>query len=184
MRSCGDCQLCCKLLPVREIAKLANTRCQHQKRGKGCGVYHTKAMPPSCKLWSCRWLVTDRTQSLRRPDRAGYVVDIMPDYVTIRNDLDGSFQHVAVIQIWVDPARPNLWRYDYDLLAYLDHMGREENLRALIRNGSNDAIFVSPPSLNPDGTWFIHESGVSGPAHTPVDYAKAGFAMTMHLEER
>ena len=29
-RACGGCTLRCKLLPVRELKKLANTRCQHQ----------------------------------------------------------------------------------------------------------------------------------------------------------
>jgi len=29
-RTCGGCTLRCKFLPVRELKKLANTRCQHQ----------------------------------------------------------------------------------------------------------------------------------------------------------
>ena len=39
MRQCGDCQLCCKLLPVKSLAKLAGDRCSHQKHHKGCDVY-------------------------------------------------------------------------------------------------------------------------------------------------
>lgn len=181
-RQCGDCQLCCKLLPVRELGKGANTRCEHQKVHKGCGVYNGPGMPPSCSLWSCRWLVTDKTEALRRPDRSGYVIDIMPDYVTIRNDLDGSFQHVAVLQVWIDPVRPDAWRTDYAFLHYLDRLGREDGLFALMRNGSEKAIFVCPPSLSPDGKWFIDDSGVSGPPHTPGDLQKAGFAMSLTLE--
>jgi hypothetical protein len=38
-RRCGDCQLCCKLLPTREVNKPANTRCQHQRAHKGCAIY-------------------------------------------------------------------------------------------------------------------------------------------------
>ena len=30
-RTCGGCTLRCKFLPVRELKKLANTRCQHQR---------------------------------------------------------------------------------------------------------------------------------------------------------
>src|SRR5262245_54343180 len=64
-RRCGDCTLCCKLLPVRELHKKGGERCQHQKAGKGCGVYNKPAMPPSCGLWSCRWLVQpDETAEL------------------------------------------------------------------------------------------------------------------------
>ena len=29
-RTCGGCTLRCKFLPVRELKKLANTRCQYQ----------------------------------------------------------------------------------------------------------------------------------------------------------
>ena len=34
-RTCGGCTLRCKLLPVRELKKLANTRCQHQLANLG-----------------------------------------------------------------------------------------------------------------------------------------------------
>jgi len=45
MRQCGGCTLCCKLLPVPPLEKLAGQRCQHQRHGKGCAVYETSAMP-------------------------------------------------------------------------------------------------------------------------------------------
>lgn len=55
-RRCGGCTLCCKILPVRELAKPANTRCQHQRTGKGCAVYARLAqVSPACVFWSCRW---------------------------------------------------------------------------------------------------------------------------------
>ena len=44
-RRCGDCQLCCKLLPVRELSKGASERCRHQRVGKGCTVYRQPGMP-------------------------------------------------------------------------------------------------------------------------------------------
>ena len=61
-RNCGDCQLCCKLVPTKEINKPANTRCKHQKVGKGCGIYAQR--PFSCMVWNCRWLVNDDTADL------------------------------------------------------------------------------------------------------------------------
>lgn len=183
-RRCGDCQLCCKLLPVRELQKGANTRCQHQRVGKGCGVYNGPAMPPSCKLWSCRWLVLDRTEGLRRPDRAHYVIDIMPDFVTVRDEDKGEETTIPVIQVWVDPAYPQAWREDVAFLSYLATMGREERMAALIRNGSEMATFVAPPAINSAGEWFICESGVAGPPHRPADFFRAGYVMDMRMEER
>lgn len=181
MRHCGDCQLCCKLLPVRELSKLANVRCQHQRHGNGCVVYGGPSMPMSCKLWNCRWLVEDRTDDLRRPDRSGYVIDIMPDFVTL--DIDGEKTHLPVLQVWVDPARPDAWRKDKELYAFIARLGEEDGMAALIRNGSEDAIFLAPPALNTDGTWFEHGSAVKGGAHTPRDMLKAGFKMEMTVSE-
>ena len=74
-RQCGDCQLCCKLLPVPPLEKKAGQRCQHQKFGKGCTVYHSRAgMPMECSIWNCRWLVNDDADELSRPDRVHYVI--------------------------------------------------------------------------------------------------------------
>jgi hypothetical protein len=77
-RQCGDCQLCCKLLPIQELNKAAGDRCQHQRHGIGCNIYPNR--PNCCQLWNCRWLAGDNTGA--RPDHAHYVVDIMPDYIT------------------------------------------------------------------------------------------------------
>ena len=75
-RHCGTCTLCCKLLPVRELEKPADTKCRHQS-SKGCGIYRRPGFPDSCHLWSCRWLVDDDTADMLRPDRAGYVLDLV-----------------------------------------------------------------------------------------------------------
>lgn len=182
-RHCGDCQLCCRLLPVIELSKRGNEKCRHQRHHKGCSVYNTIQMPACCKAWNCRWILGDKTEALRRPDRSGYVIDVMPDFVTLRNDLDGSFTHLPVLQVWVDPARSDAWRDDKDFLAYLERLGAEEGMAALIRNGEEEAVFVAPPSINSDGTWYEQASTVGGKAHTPHDMAAAGFKMEMVLEE-
>lgn len=182
-RQCGDCQLCCKLLPVRELDKGANARCRHQKHGKGCAVHNQPAMPFSCRMWNCRWVVEDRTQDMRRPDRVGYVVDIMPDFVTMRNDLSGEAMHIPVLQIWVDPARPDAWRKDPEFFKYVARLGEEERMAALIRNGSTEAIFLAPPAINEGGTWFESGSGVTLGEHRPGDFMAAGFDMKMMLGE-
>lgn len=182
-RSCGDCQLCCKLLPVRELSKGANTRCQHQHHGKGCSVYNGPAMPFSCKAWNCRWLLSDRTEDMRRPDRVGYVIDVMPDFVALKNELSGELQHLPVLQVWVDPARPDAWRKDKAFFDYVARLGVEEGMSALLRNGSEAAIFLAPPAVNEGGTWFEYASNVAGPPHRPDDYTRAGFDLQMVVGE-
>jgi hypothetical protein len=110
-RQCGECTLCCKLLPVRELGKGANTTCEHAKFKKGCAVYHT-TIPHSCRLWNCRWLVEDDTADQSRPDRAGYVIDIMPDFITATDNETGERFRVEVVQIWV--ANYNKWIHRAD----------------------------------------------------------------------
>ena len=69
---------------VRSLGKPARQRCKHQRHHKGCAVYRKRGFPPGCGAWNCRWLVEDVTDGLSRPDRSHYVLDVMPDYVTLR----------------------------------------------------------------------------------------------------
>jgi hypothetical protein len=57
-RICGTCTLCCKLLPVPSLQKLAGERCKHQRAFKGCAIY--KDRPWACRTLACRWLADDR----------------------------------------------------------------------------------------------------------------------------
>jgi hypothetical protein len=175
-RRCGDCQLCCKLLPLRErdsaatvramkaaglalpsafagmvpdFDKPANTRCQHQRHGKGCAIYPRR--PLACQLWSCRWLNEADTADQHRPDHSHVVIDVVPDYVTLRNNQTGEAHRTEVIQIWVDPAYPDAHRAPA-IRAYIDRQAEHGPL-ALIRNGSHDAFLLVAPSAAPDGAW-------------------------------
>jgi hypothetical protein len=165
MRQCGDCQLCCKLLPVRSplLDKDSNTRCPHQKFGVGCAVYPTSKMPPECGFWNCRWLVGDDTQDLSRPDRSHYVIDIMPDYVDA--SADGITMPVEVVQIWVDPKYPDAHR-DPALRAFLERRALEGKV-ALVRYNASDAFVLVPPQANNEGVWLELKDGKSsGRTHT------------------
>ncbi len=160
-RRCGDCQLCCKLLPVSGIRKPANTRCAHQRHGKGCAVYgrteHPK-MPLECKLWSCRWLVDGGTADFSRPDRSHYVLDVMPDFVTAQAGPDAERIRIEALQVWVDPNYRDAHR-DPALRAYLAKAG-EAGIVAIIRYGSKEGFTLVPPALSGTGDWLEIASGV------------------------
>lgn len=170
-RRCGDCQLCCKLLAVRELSKDAGERCRHQRAGKGCMIYRQPGMPPSCALWSCRWIVNDDTADLSRPDRSHYVIDIMPDFVTLRHNETGETRPVQVVQVWVDPDFPDAHR-DPRLRDYLLRRG-EEGIAAIIRYGSSDGFTLFSPPLADDGKWHEVHSQAMGATHTPADLLAA-----------
>jgi hypothetical protein len=143
---------------VQEFDKPAGERCPHQRTGKGCAIYAKR--PFGCRFWNCRWLGDpENTRELPRPDRCGYVIDIMPDFITVTGN--GEPQQVEVIQVWVDPKRPLAHR-DPALRDFLDRQKRV----ALIRLNESDAFALWPPSLCPDQQW--HELGGEslGRSHT------------------
>jgi hypothetical protein len=184
MRQCGDCQLCCKLLPVHSLGKLAGQRCGHQRVGKGCMVYQQLGrVAPECKLWNCRWLVSDDTENLSRPDRSHYVLDLMPDFVTLRDDNTGEARHIEVVQIWVDPKHPDVHR-DPALRAYLERRA-EEGIAGLVRWDNEAAVAIFAPALSADHEWHEVGSKFTLKAHTVEDKVKAlGGPMVVHVEER
>ncbi len=143
---CGTCTLCCKLLPVAEIDKGANTVCFYQRYFKGCSIYHER--PSSCRTWSCLWL-TDRSFShFKRPDISHYVLDPSPDYVTVIDSGTQRSVKVSVLQIWVDPKYPDAHR-DPKLRDYLESV----KMIGLVRYNSIDALNLIPPSMNDNKNW-------------------------------
>jgi hypothetical protein len=154
-RRCGQCTLCCKLVPVSEIDQPANQRCVHQRSFKGCAIYANR--PTTCRLWSCVWLTGD-DPALSRPDLVHYVIDPMPDFVTAKPDDGTAPMRFGVIQVWCDPKHPEAWR-DPALLAYIDRRGAEEGFGAIIRYDSARAFAVFPPSVT--GKGWIENRGTS-----------------------
>lgn len=173
-RRCGDCTLCCKLLPVREMNKRAGERCQHQ-RHTGCAVYRKPGMPMSCSMWSCRWVVNDDTGELRRPDRSHYVIDMMPDFVTVVDDETGERTPLEVVQVWVDPKHRDAWQ-DPALLDYLARRG-EEGKAALIRYSNREGITVIPPAMTSDGQFLVKEPRDGALAEKTHSFAEVATAI-------
>jgi hypothetical protein len=196
-RQCGGCTLCCKLLPmsphlyppervnetvdgmidagwakpsdfagmVREWKKPAGEPCKHQRHGKGCAIYERR--PFCCRTWSCRWLTGDDTADLHRPDRSRYVIDLVPDFVTLQPHDGSEPTNIQVVQIWVDPATPDAWR-DHALLAYIERRGKD-GMAAIIRFDNKRAITVFPPSMSEDGQWHEVHNGELRPQHVGAD---------------
>jgi len=180
-RVCGGCTLCCKLLPVGSLGKLAGERCRHQAHGKGCRLHGTGAMPRECRLWNCRWVGgAEGTEHLPRPDRAHYVLDIMPDYVTLSTS-DGEFD-MLVIQVWIDPAFPDAHR-DPQLRAYLAACGERDRCAAIIRYDSRRGIVVFPPALSADGQWHEIADGECVPQTRERMEKLWSGGMTLELRE-
>jgi hypothetical protein len=168
-RKCGDCQLCCKLLPVVELSKAAGERCKHQRAGKGCLVYHRteQGFPSCCGYWSCRWQTDTAMAGMPRPDRCHYVVDVMLDSIHAKRN-DGTIHEIPCLQVWVDPAFPNAHRAP-ELRAYLNRMAEQFQVIAIVRWSSSRAVVLFPPAFTGDDKW-IERSGNIAP-RTALDRA-------------
>jgi hypothetical protein len=164
-RTCGDCQLCCRLLPTEEIAKPALKRCPHQKHGVGCSIYERR--PLSCQLWNCRWLTDADTVDLPRPDRSHYVIDMMPDYITATIE-GGKPETIPVYQVWVDPAFKNAHRAP-SFRRWLDR----QRMPAVIRYGSREGFVLFPASMTGGKGFIEHESRVTANPTTLREKAEA-----------
>jgi Fe-S-cluster containining protein len=187
-RRCGDCQLCCKLLPmtietrdqsheavaamvdagiarlsdfagmIEEFDKPAGVRCPHQRHGKGCSVYAKR--PFGCRMWHCRWVQNDDTAELSRPDRSHYVLDSMPDYIEVVDNNTGKRHQAPVIQVWVDPDYPDAHR-DPKLRTFLARAAENPpHPLAMIRLGPGRAFTLWAPFFT-KGDWWESE-----PKHT------------------
>lgn len=160
-RHCGDCTLCCRLLPVGELQKAANTRCQHQGH-KGCAIYHKPGFPMSCALWSCRWLTGDDTADMLRPDRSRYVLDIMPDMVR-KHDVAGV-EEIEVVQVWVEPGSDPT--KDRRLMRYAERQALR-GVGLLLRFSPTRAVAVFAPPMCSDGQWHIVDDARMQTAASP-----------------
>jgi hypothetical protein len=153
-RKCGDCSLCCKLLPNVALEKPASKPCQYQRHGHGCTIYPKR--PEECQVWSCRWLAApEETAGMRRPDRSHYVIDPMPDSIRMTHNESGEVMEIEAAQIWVDPAFPRT-KDDPELRAYMLKMAVEHSMPTLLRWSNRVATAVFPPPINSDGEW--HET--------------------------
>jgi hypothetical protein len=170
MRQCGSCTLCCKLMPVPPLGKKAGERCKFLKFHKNCTVYNRPQMPAECAIWNCRWLV-DQAGDTRRPDHAHYVIDVMPDYITLQHNDTGQTQQIAVAQIWVDPSHPNAHR-DPALRRWMVEQA-EQGIAALIRYNSHETLTVFAPPFDVNGEWHEIKGGTAEQQHTLDDMMKA-----------
>jgi hypothetical protein len=134
---------------VLPLHKKAGEKCKYQKFGKGCMVYEKPEMPKCCQMWNCKWIVGDLPVDMARPDRCHYVVDVMPDYITLQMGDDKI--NLQVVQIWVDPKYPHAHR-DEALREWLFDLG-EKRIASIIRYNEKECLCIFPPNLSDDGRW-------------------------------
>lgn len=72
---CGECTLCCFLLPIKWLDKPENTPCIHCD--KGCLIHETKDF--ECSNFECSWLQSGVRNDALRPDKCGIIFEMMDE---------------------------------------------------------------------------------------------------------
>ena len=85
-RSCGDCTLCCKLVPVPALQKEGYEWCKHCAIGEGCKIY--KDRPLDCQAFECFWHA-GLTLEEYKPNKVGF-------YMTVDSANDAAMSMIKV----------------------------------------------------------------------------------------
>ena len=91
-KSCGGCDVCCRVYEIDELDKPAGRLCAHACTG--CAIY--EARPQTCRTFDCLWLQRPELDATWRPDLAGFVMRLGEGGTTL----------------WIDedPLRRNAWK--------------------------------------------------------------------------
>lgn len=73
---CGNCTLCCKLLPIKELNKETNVVCKHVCNN-GCSIYGKH--PTECSIFNCAYSQMEGVNINFRPDRCKVIFEKIND---------------------------------------------------------------------------------------------------------
>lgn len=93
-RSCGSCNLCCKVFEIEELEKPKDVWCSHCEIGVGCKIYDQR--PTTCRAFHCGYLAWHFVGPHWRPEKSKIVLFA---------ELEGGR-----IAARVDAGRPGAWR--------------------------------------------------------------------------
>jgi hypothetical protein len=114
MKSCGACNLCCKLAAIEELQKPAGQWCKYAKPGIGCTIHGHH--PEECQSFRCGWLKNDGLDDDWKPTTCKFVIRIEDELgrIIIAND-------TAHPDAWKKPRYYQVikgWARDWGVVSY------------------------------------------------------------------
>lgn len=150
-RHCGDCSLCCSVLRVDELRKLAGVSCVHQDQGApGCAIHSQR--PAICRAYRCLWLGGGLADG-DRPDRLGAVLDVVASGPNVRLEIrqaepgayDGSPRLQAI-------AREHRVSMPVRISDVADVMNADRPYRVLLPGGEEHRVTGEWTEVTRDGS--------------------------------
>lgn len=93
-RSCENCTLCCKVMPIPALEKPGGVVCAHCDWGAGCKVYARRPAP--CAAFDCSYLLSPALGEEWKPTTAHFVL--------------GYMAAADIVLIFTDPDHAAAWR--------------------------------------------------------------------------
>ena len=72
---CGNCTLCCELLPIQALNKPHSEKCKYCETN--CTIYEDR--PDDCKNFNCLWVETDQSDESLRPNNTHVIFEKIPN---------------------------------------------------------------------------------------------------------
>tara|TARA_R110000772_G_scaffold47449_4_gene108523 strand:+ start:65 stop:514 length:450 start_codon:yes stop_codon:yes gene_type:complete len=82
-RECGECTLCCLILPIIDTQSPPNTLCKHCTLSKGCGIYDTR--PNNCRNYNCEWILSDDIPMDLKPNKSHMIFEKITHTIQLAN---------------------------------------------------------------------------------------------------
>jgi hypothetical protein len=171
-RECGECTVCCKVLPVdtKEFRKTSGVLCQHCREGVGCGIYHSR--PPVCRDWYCGWRLLPYLPDDWRPDRSGVIVYFLTESEIFENEIPSHYQTKVMFKFIILSE------------AAIERLGFAEIIGGLVASGILTFLAICGPAGYQQAKVFINEAIKDAVAHGDRDGAMAVLRQSMVVPSR
>jgi hypothetical protein len=168
-RSCGTCNLCCKVYAIREIKKPAGQWCTHLMRRSGCKIHDQR--PFLCRQFFCSWRLDPNLGPEWKPEVCRFVLSA-----------DGAYQALTVT---VDPGAPQAWKREpyYSTLKTFSEVFFRQDKKVLVSlNGHITVVLpdrdVPVGLIRPGEEIRIWRNGLTYGAMLRRDWEQAQLAST------
>jgi hypothetical protein len=137
VRECGDCSLCCKVVPVPQLEKPKDEWCKHCAPGKGgCLIFGQEERPYACGAYQCMWTRQYDWPEWLKPSQSRVVFERVTDTIMLGT---------------CDPDMPDHWKKSAGFKRLLKKWA-SSGTTVVLRAGDEYHTFL-PKGVKPKDVW-------------------------------
>ena len=129
MKECGDCTLCCLLLPVEGVKEGVNTNCKFCTTK--CTIYDKR--PPICGTFDCEWLLKKDMPEDLKPNKCNVIFEY------INKDSVLCLVHFDDLEAWKrEPVMKHMKKLNNKGISVFISSFTSEPKRFMLANGHTE----------------------------------------------